>query len=177
MAKRFHFRHSAAKRMDVTQQLNLHVLNHLTREGEYMCRKNPGAPVFAPWDSMPDPYRLCGCHPEIVGRLWDQIGPVLPEDCRGLVHSNPALVHPKSGVILAVGLGSWYGLRLPGLFVSEAIEAGAKTCTKFSTGEMDIRRSLGHDWVFGGFCPSELTWSKRAFEFFTPPVGCEKSKL
>jgi hypothetical protein len=119
---------------------------------------------------MPDPYKLCGCHPEIVERLWDQIGAPLPADCRGLVYCNPALVHPKSGVIFAIGLGTWYGLRLPGSLASEAAKGGAKTCFKFSTGDMDIRRALGEEWVFGGFIPNELVWCKNAYEVFDHAV-------
>jgi hypothetical protein len=80
---------------------------------------------------------------------------------------NPALVHPKSRVILAIGIGTQYGLRLPGSLASEAMNAGAKTFTKWSTGgSMDIRLTLGDDWVFGGFLPNEAIWCKAVYEIF-----------
>lgn len=155
--------------MEILQPKNTKVLNHLKRDGRlgYMACKKPDAPVFALWNSAPDPYRQCGCHPEIVEKLWDQIGAALPADCRGLVYSNPGLIHHKSGVILAIGLGTWYGLRLPGLLMAEAIKAGAKTQTKWSDGNsMDIQVDFGGDWVFGAWLPNELIWCKRAYEMF-----------
>jgi len=153
--------------MNITQPVNAKILNYLTHEGDYMYRKKPDAPVFAYWNSVPDPYTLCGCHPEVVGRLWDEINAGLPEDCRGLVYSNPALVHPKRGVIFAVGLGTWYGLRLPGLLALQATTSGAVTVTKFSTGDMDIQHRLGEDWVFGAWLKDEVTWCKEAIRAFT----------
>lgn len=109
----------------------------------------------------------CGCHPEIVERLWDQIGPKLPTDCRGLVHSNPALVHSRSGVILAIGMGTWYGLRLPGTAGKEAAKAGAETFMRWSTGDCgDIRLTLGENWVFGGFLADEPLWCKTVYDLF-----------
>jgi hypothetical protein len=155
--------------MEMTQPENAMVLSHLQPEGRwgYMARKMPGAPAFAQWNSVPDAYRQCGCHPDIVERLWDQIGTALPVDCRGLVYSNPALTHPKSGVILAVGLGTWYGLRLLGSLAEEAINAGATARTKFSTGDVvDIQIEFGDGWVFGAWIPNELTWCNNAYQIF-----------
>jgi hypothetical protein len=159
----------AITRMEITQPENIKVLSHLKVDEKlnYMARKRPDAPAFALWSSVPDAYRECGCHPEIVERLWDQIGAALPGDCRGLVYGNPALTHPESGVILAVGLGTWYGLRLPGSLLAEAIKAGAKTQTKWSDGNsMDIQLDFGEDWVFGAWLPNELTWCKSVYETF-----------
>jgi len=159
----------AITRMEIIQPKNTKVLRHLKRDGKLGCMalKRPDAPAFALWNSVPDAYRQCGCHPEIVARLWDQIGAALPEDCRGLVYSNPALTHPESGVIFAVGLGTWYGLRLPGSLTAEAIKAGAKTETRWSDGNsMDIQLDFGEEWVFGGWLPNELTWCRSVYETF-----------
>jgi hypothetical protein len=151
--------------MDMTQKLNVHVLEYLTREGGYVKLKRPDAPIFAHWNSVKDPYRLCGTHPDVVHRLWDEIGPALPTDCRGLVYEIPALVHAKSSVILALGLGTGYGLRLPGELKELAISAGAKTIAQWSTGRTtDIRLILGDEWVFGAWLPDELIWCKKAYE-------------
>jgi hypothetical protein len=132
-----------------------------------MYKKHPGAPVLAPVDAVPDPFTQCGCHPDVVSRLWNGIGSALPQDCRALVYHNPSLVHVKSGVILGIGLGTWYGLRLPGDLAIGAARAGAKTCAKFSTGtDMDIRRVLGDDWVFGEWLSEEPNWCQLAYEAF-----------
>lgn len=124
-------------------------------------------PAFARPDSVPDPYWNCGCHPDVVERLWDQIGAGLPSGCRCLVHGTPALVHPGSGAILAIGIGTQYGLRLPGALAADAIKAGAKTRTVWTNGgDMDTQRELGDDWVFGAWLPDELSWFKRVYEMF-----------
>ena len=131
----------------------------------YLARCRPEAPVFAAWDDVVNPYYRCGCHPDIVERLWDQIGPALPADCRALVHGIPALVQPQSGVILATGLGTQYGVRVPLDLIADAIRAGAKTTTTWSGGAtMDIQQSLGVDWLFGGWRAEELHWGRILYE-------------
>ena len=133
----------------------------------YLAQGRSGSPVYSARDSVENPYYRCGCHPEIVERLWEQLGAALPSDCRCLVHLIPALVQPRSGVILAAGLGTQYGVRVPGALVSAAIAAGAKTQTKWSSGEiMDIQRDLGEDWVFGGWQADELPWCRSLYETF-----------
>jgi hypothetical protein len=79
----------------------------------------------------------------------------------------PALVDPESGIILAIGIGTQYGLRLPRPFGINAIKAGAKTVTTWSTGgSMDIQRELGDDWIFGAWLPDEVIWCKKVIEMF-----------
>jgi hypothetical protein len=75
-------------------------------------------------------------------------------------------VHPKTGVIFAICQGTLYGLHLPELLANEAIQAGAKTYKKWSTGDMDIKRNLGEDWVFGAFLANEPIWCQKAYEIF-----------
>lgn len=146
--------------MDIGRPQNTTVLS-------YLSRGKRDTPAYAPPDAAEDPYYECGCHPEIVERLWDQIGAALPKDCRCLVHGVPALVHPRSGVILAIGIGTQYGLRLPGAFRSEAMRAGARTVTTWTTGgSMDTQRDLGEDWVFGAWLANELTWCHGVYEIF-----------
>jgi hypothetical protein len=147
--------------MDIAHPENANVLR-------YLSRGKPTAAAHAPWDSVEDAYYGCGCHPEIVERVWDQIGAALPSDCRCLVHGTPALVHPKARVILAIGIGTKYGLRLPGTLATEATKMGAKTYTVWSLGlgDMDIRRDLGEDWVFGAWLADELSWCRRVYESF-----------
>jgi hypothetical protein len=154
--------------MDVERQENTNILDYLLREDSFMYRQKLDAPFFALWNCVPDPYMRCGCHPEIVERLWDQIGPALPKDCRGIVCLTPALVHPQTGIILALAMGTEYVLRLPGTLGADAISKGARTVAKWSTGATtDIRRTFGDDWVFGAWLKDELTWCNRAYEMFT----------
>ena len=133
----------------------------------YLARAKRDVPEYAAWDSVQNPYYRCGCHPEIVERIWDQIGKALPGDCRCLITGIPALAHPASGVILAIGIGTQYGLRLPPASTGDAINAGAKTTTKWSGGNvMDINRELGDDWIFGAWLENEIAWCKTAYAMF-----------
>lgn len=146
--------------MDIVQPHNTKVLT-------YLSRGKKDAPVFALPNSARDPYYECGCHPDVVERVWDQIGKALPKDCRCLIHGTPALAHPKSGIILATAIGTQYGLRLPGDLGEAAIKAGAKLCVNWTGGgSLDIRRELGQDWVFGSWSPNELIWCKSVYAMF-----------
>jgi len=142
-----------------------------TKGVSYLSRGKPNTSAFALPSKVPDPYYDCGCHPEIVARLWDQIGSVLPADCRCMIHGTPALAHSRSGVILAIGIGTQYGLRLAGPLAIEAVRAGAETITTWSNGsKMDARRELGEDWVFGAWLSNELIWCKAVYEIFDQPA-------
>jgi len=146
--------------MDIAHPQNAQVLAYLTRAKR-------DAPEYATWDSVQNPYYGCGCHPDIVERIWDQIGKALPADCRCLIHGIPTLAHPKSGVILALGIGTQYGLRLPPACVDDVIKAGAKTTTKWSGGAvMDIRLELGDDWIFGAWLANEPAWCATVYAMF-----------
>ena len=70
--------------MNIAQAPNQQVLR-------YLKRANRNAPDIAAHDSVPNPYYHCGCHPDIVARVWDQIGAAMPAECRCLVTGIPAL--------------------------------------------------------------------------------------
>ena len=108
-------------------------------------------------------YSHCGCHSDVVARLWDQINPVLPDDCRRLLFGTPALVHP-GGLILALGMGTGYGIRILPSTATEAAAAGVKTINFGSGGAgMDIRQSYGPDWVFGSWLAQEDAWCQAVY--------------
>jgi len=151
----------------IAQPQNQRIIEYLTRGGGYFLKKSYDSPAFAPWDSVPDPYSGCGCHPDIVEYLWDRIGKALPADCRGLVYGTPGLVQPKSGVILALGNGTSYGLRLPRALISQAIKEGAKMIMHWSDGGLtDAQKEYGDDWLFGSFSQNDPIWCKQVYEVF-----------
>jgi hypothetical protein len=139
--------------LDEQHPRNAGVIQYRRRHNE---RNLP--PCAAP-DSFPQPHMELGSHPDIVGRLWDDLGRSLPQDCRCIVYGTPALVAPRSGIILAVAVGTQYGLRLPEGTVAEAVKAGVRMTTKWSDGgEMNIQREFGGDWVFGRWMKNEPDW-------------------
>ena len=132
---------------------------------QYLSSERFDVPVFMARELHPDPYLRAGCHPDIVERIWDQIGPAHPFDCRCLIYGFPALAIPVNGIIIGLGLGTQYGLRLPGQMGGQAIGAGAQTITKWGAGQvMDIREAIGPEWLFGCWKEEELDWCKLTIE-------------
>lgn len=147
--------------MDIVRAENAKLLRHYQRDG------NVTPFAWHPSDSYEDYYER-GCHPEIVERLWRQIGPALPKDCRSLVCGVPALTHRVSGVVLAIGMGTQYCVRLVQPFIGAAVTAGAKTANKWTDGRAtDLREELGADWVFGAWLSEEPIWCRETYKAFS----------
>lgn len=112
--------------------------------------------------------RHLGSHPDIVDRLWDVLDAALPESGRCVIYGGPALVQPQSGVVLAVGIGTQYALRLLPADRALAVEAGAEVIHTFQTsgGTLDLAAALGPDWVFGRRDEHEPEWLAAAWRSF-----------
>jgi hypothetical protein len=144
----------------VRQPSNAGVLRYLDRNPD--ARAVPE--VRPPREQQRDHWE-CGAHPEIVERLWDQLGRLLPSACRQVVLGSPALVHPDSGVILALAIGTQYGLRLPSSARGDGLPASARTLTTWAGGgQLDIQAEFGPQWVFGAWSDAEEAWCLEAFE-------------
>ena len=98
-----------AANINVDIPRNSIVLSYLTRPH----RDRVPLPTVLRPEEVDDPYMRLGAHPEVVQRIWDELGEGLPRDCRRVVYSSPALVHPENGTIFVLALGTGYGLRLP----------------------------------------------------------------
>jgi len=101
-----------------------------------------------------------GTHPDVVERLWDVLDAALPERGRCVIYGGPAVAHSRSGVVLAVGIGTEYALRLLPADRATAIEAGAEVVHTFRTsgGTLDLSVVFGPDWVFGRYDDREPAW-------------------
>jgi hypothetical protein len=119
-----------------------------------------------------DPYYTLGTHPEIVARLWDELGGILPVSCRWILYGRPVLVHPTSGVVFGYAGGTLtYALRLPPAERDTAIKAGAKTVHEYPAyPDLQIAAStldladFGPEWVLGGWLKGEEAWCRAAFD-------------
>ena len=67
-----------------------------------------------------DPYWEQGCHPDIVARLWDELGGELPAVARAQAKGRPVLAHGDSDRIIAFARGTSYALWIAGLAFSKA---------------------------------------------------------
>jgi hypothetical protein len=114
-----------------------------------------------------------GTHPDLVIRLWDELGALLPEDCHAVVYGAPVLVRKSSGIIFAFAGGTHtYAFRLPPAERDAAIQAGATRVYHYRPyRELDIAAAtfdlneIGDEWVFGGWLKGEAAWIKAAYDF------------
>jgi hypothetical protein len=134
--------------------------------------KKSDEPLLAAPLSEPDPYLDRGCHPDIVERLWDQLGANYSREARCLIYGRPALVDPTSGIIVAVGYGTRYAIRIPISAVSDAIKLGAARLVRWSNQEeTDIESKFGQGWVCGAWLDQETAWIQKACEEITRKSG------
>lgn len=111
-----------------------------------------------------DPYMSQGCHPDIVERVWDDLGQKLPRDCRAQAKGKPVLAHPDSDRIFAACHGTAYALWLtPDDFVN-ASRAGASTLMRWSAGSTtDLVERAGSGWIWGRWFEDEPRWIRHAY--------------
>jgi hypothetical protein len=145
--------------VDTLNPLNQGILRYLGRGGK------SHNPLIAAPDSVRDPYMHQGSHPDIVQRVWDELGANLPLACRCLIFGTPSLAHDLTGTIIAISNGTQYNLRLTPSDLQGAIAKGASTRTRWSSGEiMDSVEELGSDWIFGGWFKEESKWCRDTYD-------------
>ena len=148
--------------MDLETPQNQSVLAYLRRPS---ATRIPLLPVVRP-DEFHGPYDELA-HPEVVQRIWDDLGSPLPRDFRRIVYSRPALVHPITATIFVLGLGTLYALRLPPSLIALALSRGAFTSIQSTFGgEMNAQRDLGNNWGVGRWFAEEAKWCMEASEYF-----------
>ena len=106
-----------------------------------------------------------GTHPDLVARLWGELGGVLPADCRVIAYGMPALVRPDSGVIIGVAGGTqMYALRLDAEGFAAARSVGLAVVFRYPA-VRNVRpehivdaTTFGDTWVFGRWHASEPGW-------------------
>ena len=140
--------------------MNRPVLGHFqNRKGHH----SGSPPIVAP-DEHPDPYLEAGSHPDIVERVWDELGATLPVDCRAVLYGTPALVHPGVGVVFALAYGTRYAIRVPDESFDAALAAGCHLEQQWTGGgKTNIEEELGRGWLFGGWAEAEKQWVAKVY--------------
>ena len=131
----------------------------------YLSRTASADPLFVKAEDFAlDPYLQAGSHPDVVERVWDELGEALPLESRCLVFGTPALVHGGTGTILAVALGTTYALRVPSDHFPDALSFGAEQVHHYSSTAttLDVSDEFGADWVFGKWHEGETSWCQAA---------------
>ena len=122
-------------------------------------------------EDVADPYMTLGAHPDLVTRLWSDLGGSLPVDCRVVAYGMPALVRPDSGVIIGIAGGTqMYALRLHEGGAVEARTAGLGVMFRYPAvspvRSEDIvvdATTFGETWVFGRWHAAEPRWLQAGF--------------
>jgi hypothetical protein len=131
---------------------------------EYCRSRKPKALPLAPPESNPHAYLNLGSHPDIVERIWDGLNAHLPQDCRAIVYGSPVLVHPGAGIVIAMGYGTSYVLRVPEAFIGAALALGCTARHTWSGGaSTDIAGQFGNGWLFGNWLREEAQWLAATF--------------
>jgi hypothetical protein len=111
-------------------------------------RIRPPPPLSQPVSTVAEPFYELGTHPDIVAVLW-WLESGLPAPCRWVFWGRPALVHPVSGVVFAIGYGSLgYVMRLPADIRRKVREAEARPVIKGNPGQMFDIGPAGPEWCF-----------------------------
>lgn len=150
--------------VDAGNSLNRGVLEWLRERGPHE------RPLMLP-EEHPDPYHEATCHPVVVESMWERTGARLP-DARCVVYGTAALVQPQSGVVLAVGMGTQYCVRLLPDRLAEAAEHNCTPLHRWSgQGPVtDLRKDFGEGWVFSA-SDRVAGWLEEAYRAFaTPPA-------
>ena len=152
--------------IDFDHPANLGLVQYLSAEAAL------GAEREAPSTAVKNPYYTLGTHPDVVERLWDELGGALPKNCRWVLYGHPVLVRHDTGIVFGFAGGSHtYALRLPPAEREAAIAAGATTVHRYpaypqlqvAAATLDLA-TFGPEWVFGGWFRNEEEWCRRAFD-------------
>lgn len=110
-------------------------------------------------------YLRRGSHPEVVERVWDQLGASLPDRCCSIVHGTICLLHDQTSLLLAICMGTEYAIRVPTNVVDHARAQGlVQTCDWTGGGHTNLGEELGSNWFFGQFNKHESAWVELAYK-------------
>ncbi len=143
---------------------------------EQVMAQLAGKPVKAPpplsqsLEDVDDPLYGLSTHPDIIGRLW-KLDRSLPQRCRWVLWGRPALVHPQTGVVFAVGYGS-IGLvmRLPEKILGQATQEEASAVIAGNPGQPFDIGPAGPEWRFLRHRAPEAAWALSAYDFAAEPA-------
>jgi hypothetical protein len=130
-----------------------------------------GIRPLTPVAEAEDPYYMAGTHPEIVGWMWERLSKKFPDDARCLVYGTPCVIQPVSGVLLAVGMGTQYCLRILPESVADATAHGCTPIHRWSGGDetTNLADLFGEHWVFGSYDDPSIQWFRAAYHHFSAP--------
>ncbi|MFN8224848.1 MAG: hypothetical protein U0R50_16560 [Gaiellales bacterium] len=129
------------------------------------ARNERDHPLVAAPETFANPYLTLGSHPDVVARVWDELGAAFPPQARCAVYGGPALVDPRNGVVVALALGTSYALAVPLHEHEAALAAGLSAAHTYGGGStIAVEARFGPRWLFGAWIAQELEWVAKNFE-------------
>jgi hypothetical protein len=125
-----------------------------------------------------DPYWEQGCHPDVVNRLWNELGAELPEAARAQAKGRPVLAHGDTDRIIGFARGTSYALWIAPGDRDAATSAGASPRWTWGSGAVtDLGQSIGPGWIWGRRYADEPRWVRHAYAAVasSPPSVARRS--
>ncbi|MBV9997447.1 MAG: hypothetical protein JO127_19770 [Caulobacteraceae bacterium] len=130
----------------------------------------PDPPLSQPLEALADRWLGLGTHPDIIEAMW-KLDEDLPERCRWVFWGGPALVHPRTGVVFAVGLGTLgFVVRLAEAARAEAAPDQAFAVFERNPGQPFDISAAGPEWRFIGPRAPKEAWIRAAYDFAAAPA-------
>ncbi len=106
-----------------------------------------------------------GTHPDIIERMWT-LDKTLPHSCRWALWGKPALVHPETGIVFAVGYGSiGMVMRLPPSVLDGADPKQAIAKVVSNPAKALDFSEIGPEWRIVSWAAQGEEWARAAYEF------------
>jgi hypothetical protein len=122
-------------------------------------------PISQSLDDVADRWFGLGTHPDIIEALW-KLDDSLPQRCRWVFWGRPALVHPETGIVFAVGFGTiGVVLRLPTEILRSADPQLAPVIKRGNPGQTCDIAAAGPEWRFIALAPPATEWCRAAYDF------------
>jgi hypothetical protein len=130
----------------------------------------PDPPVSQSLEEVADPRYGLGTRPDIIDILW-RLDDALPQRCRWVFWGRPALVHPDTGVVFAVGTGTiGHVIRLPPRVLEAANPRHLRTVVTGNPGQTFDIGPAGPAWRFISLPAPETAWRCAAYDFAGEPA-------
>ena len=128
------------------------------------------SPVSQSLADVADPWYGLGTHPDIIESMW-KLDDELPQRCRWVFWGRPALVHPDTGVVFAVGIGTiGRVIRLPPQVLEAADPRHANTVMTGNPGQTFDIGPAGAEWRFVLPQAPAAAWCRAAYDFASEPA-------
>jgi len=122
-------------------------------------------PLSQSLGDVADPLYGLGTHPDIIEIMWG-LDDTLPQPCRWVFWGRPALVHPETGIVFAVGMGTiGFVMRLPPEVLAGVDPSQARVTLTFNPNRRYDIGPAGPEWRFAFPPAPRADWCRAAYDF------------